>query len=142
MKTVENSNSGVGDNCEGVCKLLHTHPETSSRGDGSNSRNYPGMWLAYSDSTWRVEHAHICETSQRVANSEIKAFRSWKFWPLHTISIECEKLTSKTQKTHTNRFIASTSKIDSSNCYLKIIDLSNSERYNNESYLAYYLVVQ
>ena len=30
-------------------------------------RNDPGMWLVFSDSTWRAAHAHICETSQRVA---------------------------------------------------------------------------
>ena len=50
-----------------------THPETSSRND-------PGVWLAYSDSTRRAEHAHICETSERVANSEIRALWSLKFW--------------------------------------------------------------
>ena len=41
---------------------------------GSNSRNDPGVWQVYSDSTRRAEHAHICETSQRVANYEIRAF--------------------------------------------------------------------
>ena len=35
---------------------------------------YPGVCLVYSDSTRRSEHAHICETSQRVANSELDTF--------------------------------------------------------------------
>ena len=56
-----------------------THPETSSR--GSNSRNDPGVLLVYSNSTCRAEHAHICETSQRVANSGVRVLWSWKFWP-------------------------------------------------------------
>ena len=58
--------------------IYKAHPETSSR--GSNSRNDPGVWLWYSDSTRRAEHAHIGGTSQRVANSGVRALWSWKFW--------------------------------------------------------------
>ena len=47
----------------------------------SNSRNDPGVWLVYYDSTRRAEHAHIGATSQRVANSGVRALWSWKFWP-------------------------------------------------------------
>ena len=35
----------------------YTYPETSSR--GSNSRNDPGMWLVYGESTRLGVHAHI-----------------------------------------------------------------------------------
>ena len=47
---------------------------------GSNSKNDPGVWLWYSYSTRRAEHAHIGGTSQRVANSGVRALWSWKFW--------------------------------------------------------------
>ena len=47
---------------------------------GSNSRNDPGVRLWYSDSTRRAEHAHIGGTSQRVANSGVRALWNWKFW--------------------------------------------------------------
>ena len=45
------------------------------------SRNDPGVWKVYSHSTRRAEHAHMCETYQRVTNSEIKALWSCKLWP-------------------------------------------------------------
>ena len=66
-------------------RLSSAHPETPSRGEGSNSRNDPGLWIVNSDSTQRAEHAHICETSQRVANSEIIALWSWNFGPRITL---------------------------------------------------------
>ena len=43
------------------------------RPGGSNSRNDPGVLLVYLDSTHRAENAHIFETSQRVANSGVRA---------------------------------------------------------------------
>ena len=58
-----------------------SQPGTLSWGEGSNSRNDRGMWLVYSEKTRQAAHAHICETSQRVAKSEIKALWSWKFRP-------------------------------------------------------------
>ena len=61
----------------------YTHPQTSSR--GSNSRNDPGVWLVYSDSTRQAEHAYICEIFQQVANSEIRALRSCKYRPRVTL---------------------------------------------------------
>ena len=63
----------------GVFQVCGAH-SLKHRPGGSNSRNDPGVWLVYSDSTRRAEHAHICETSQRVANSGIRALWSWKFW--------------------------------------------------------------
>ena len=49
------------------------------RPGGSNSRNDPGVWLWYSDSTRRAEHAHTGETSQRVANSGVEHFEVGNF---------------------------------------------------------------
>ena len=69
-------------NNENLYKLRYQYifalPETPSR--GSNYRNDPGVWLWYSDSTRRAEHAHIGGTSQRVANSGVRALWSWKIW--------------------------------------------------------------
>ena len=58
----------------------NTPPETPSRGPLPHSRNDPGMWLVFSDSTRRAAHAYIRETSQRVAEF-FMALWSWKFWP-------------------------------------------------------------
>ena len=51
------------------------------RSEGSYSRNDPGVWLVYSDSTRRGAYAQINVISQRVANSGIRALWIWKFWP-------------------------------------------------------------
>ena len=56
---------------------LITPPETPSK--APHSRNDPGMWQEFSDSTRRAAHAHIRQTSQRVA--DFRALWSWKLWP-------------------------------------------------------------
>ena len=47
---------------------IKVHPENPSRGRCL----IPEMIYVYSDSTRLAEHAHVCETSRRVANSEIR----------------------------------------------------------------------
>ena len=68
----------ISDKIEGLSystKLIDVHSQKLRPG-GSNSRNDPGVWLSYSDSTRRAEHAHIGGTSQRVANSGVRALWS------------------------------------------------------------------
>ena len=62
------------------------------RPGGTNSRNDPDVWLWYSNSTRRAEHAKIGGTSQRVANSGVRALWSWKFWKK-----KCGKIIEKFQ---------------------------------------------
>ena len=61
---------GTLDNTIIIYYALHS---LKHRPGGSNSRNDPGMWLWYSDSTRWAEHAHIGGTSHRVAKSGIRA---------------------------------------------------------------------
>ena len=58
--------------------ILCLHTLKLRPGTGPNSKNDQGVEL--SDKTRRAEYARISETSQRVANSEIKALWTWKFW--------------------------------------------------------------
>ena len=67
----------------------------------SSSRNDPSVCLVYSDSTRRNGHAHIGETSQRVANSGIRALWSWIFWPKNDTFLYI----SKTEKSEIIRFL-------------------------------------
>ena len=63
-----------------VFRIVYLTHSLKLRPGGANSRNEPGVWLWYSDSTRRAKHAHIEETSQGVAESEIRVLWSWTFW--------------------------------------------------------------
>ena len=58
-----------------------TYTQKLRPGGKANTRNYPGMWLLYSDSTRRGACANVAETSWRMANSGISGLWSWKFRP-------------------------------------------------------------
>ena len=50
-------------------QVLYNTPWNFIQGGGVNFRNEPGVWIVYSDSIRRAEHAHICEISWDLSTS-------------------------------------------------------------------------